>query len=108
MEFSGKKCVPCEGGLEPLSASEVTEYLIKIPGWEASENFDLIKKDYKFKNFADALEFTNKVGKIAEDEGHHPDIELGWGYCNIELQTHAISGLHENDFIVATKIDEIN
>lgn len=77
----------------------------EIPFWALSECGKSIKRSLKFKDFATALQFTNKVAQIAEEENHHPDIMLGWGYCDITLQTHAIGGLHENDFIVATKIN---
>jgi 4a-hydroxytetrahydrobiopterin dehydratase len=107
MTLSDKKCVPCEGGLAPLSAAEVAKLLKTIDGWEVSSDNKLISRNFKFKNFVKALDFVNKVGAIAEEEGHHPDIEFGWGYAKIKLQTHSIGGLHENDFIVAAKINKI-
>ena len=100
-----KKCVPCEGGVTALSDEKVQAYMKEIPFWALSECGKSIKRSLKFKDFATALQFTNKVAQIAEEENHHPDIMLGWGYCDITLQTHAIGGLHENDFIVATKIN---
>ncbi|MDA0781941.1 MAG: 4a-hydroxytetrahydrobiopterin dehydratase [Rickettsiales bacterium] len=107
MAFSNKKCVPCEGGVKPLSQNEVKKLLSEIEGWQTNAEFNSILKDIKFRNFEQALEFVNKVGKIAEEQNHHPDIKMGWGYCSITLQTHSIGGLHENDFIVAAKINEI-
>jgi len=84
------------------------EVLLKqIPGWEISDDAKKISRKFKFKNFAEALAFTNRVGEIAESEGHHPDISLGWGRVAIELTTHAIKGLSENDFIVAAKINSL-
>lgn len=107
MSFLLKKCVPCEAGVTVLSDEKVQTYIKEIPFWEVSERSKSIKRSFKFKDFATALQFTNKVAKIAEEENHHPDIMLGWGYCDITLQTHAIDGLHENDFIVAAKINGI-
>jgi len=107
MNLRNKKCVPCEGGVSPLPVQELGKYLENLNGWKLSDGSKEIRKHFKFKNFAIALKFVNKVGEIAEIEGHHPDIEFGWGYCKIKLSTHSIGGLHENDFIVAAKIDGI-
>ncbi|MDB0054051.1 4a-hydroxytetrahydrobiopterin dehydratase [Candidatus Pelagibacter sp.] len=105
-----KKCVPCEGGSSPLDISEIHKYQRKIDGWDIikdrKEIFFLSKK-FSFKNYAESQKFINKVGKISEDEGHHPDILFGWGYAEIRITTHAIKGLSENDFILATKIDKL-
>jgi len=105
-QLSKKKCVPCEGYERPMSKEEAERRLGAIQGWSLKEG--LIEKEYKFKNFNEALEFVNEVGKIAEEEGHHPEILLGWGKAKIMLWTHAIKGLSENDFILAAKIDKIN
>ncbi|MDE3060971.1 MAG: 4a-hydroxytetrahydrobiopterin dehydratase [Pseudomonadota bacterium] len=102
-----KKCVPCEGGLTPLSSDEAKNMLKEIPGWELADGHKAIKRRFTFKNFVEALAFVNKVGAIAESEGHHPDITFGWGYAEILLWTHAIGGLHENDFIIASKINQL-
>ena len=102
-----KKCVPCEGGISPLSAAEAQKLLADVPGWEFAKEGKAIARKFKFKNFKQALAFVNKVGEVAESEGHHPDITFGWGYADIVLQTHSIGGLHENDFIVASKINNI-
>ncbi len=107
MNLTNKKCVPCEGGVSPILAAELDKYLANASGWTLINNNKEIEKSFKFKNFAKALGFVNEVGKIAEAENHHPDIEFGWGYCRIRLSTHSIGGLHENDFIVAAKIDGI-
>ncbi len=105
-DLKHKKCVPCEGGVKPLTPDEYGSYLRnELSGWA---DFDerWIEKEYKFKNFKEALAFVNKVGDIAESEGHHPDINLhGWNKVKLTLSTHAISGLSENDFILASKID---
>lgn len=105
MSLTDKKCVPCEGGISPFQDKEITEYMKEVSGWETDNQ--KIWKDYSFKNFKEALAFVNKVGELAESEGHHPDITFGWGKVHIELTTHAIKGLSENDFIVAAKIDEL-
>ena len=109
-DLSSKKCTPCEGNIPPFDKSEIHKYLKKVDGWEVKknedENFFLIK-EFKFKNFLDSQNFINKVGEIAEQEGHHPDIWFGWGYAKIKIFTHAIKGLHESDFILAAKIDKV-
>ena len=104
-----KKCVPCEGGVMPFDISEIHKYQKKVDGWDITKDekkiFFLIKK-FSFENFAQSQKFINEVGKISEDEGHHPDIMFGWGYAKINITTHAIKGLSENDFILAAKIDK--
>lgn len=107
-DLTTKHCVPCEGGVDPMIMSDaeaMRNYHVK--DWNISDDVKNIYKEYKFSNFKDALEFVNKVGVIAEVEGHHPDIELGWGRVKITLTTHAIGGLSQNDFIVAAKINKI-
>ena len=105
-----KKCVACEGDTIPFDVSEIHKYQKKVDGWNITKNekeiFFLIKK-FIFKNFLESQKFINDVGKIAEQEGHHPDINFGWGYAEIKITTHAIQGLSENDFILAAKIDLI-
>ncbi len=101
-----KKCIPCEGGVEPLSSDLVSDLLKQVPAWHLETG--KLKRSLIFKNFKAALSFVNNVGKIAEDEGHHPDISIySWNHVDIILYTHAISGLHQNDFIIASKIDEL-
>ncbi len=106
MKLSNKKCVPCSIGAKALSRKEIKQLLGKVKGWKAKWKHH-IEKDFYFKNFKQALDFTNKVGKIAEKEGHHPDIYLSWGKVKVITYTHKINGLHENDFILAAKIDRI-
>ena len=105
-----KKCVPCEGGVLPFDISEIHKYQKKVDGWDVHVNKKKIyffKKKFTFKNFINSQNFINEVGKVSEEEGHHPDISFGWGYAKIIITTHAIEGLSENDFILAAKIDQI-
>ena len=105
-----KKCVPCEGGVIPFDISEIHKYQKKVDGWSLIKNQEeifFLEKEFKFKDFLESQNFVNKVGKISEEEGHHPDIMFGWGYAKIKITTHAIKGLSENDFILAAKIDKI-
>ena len=109
-DLSKKKCVPCEGGILPFDISEIHKYQKKIDGWEVSQNnkkIYFLEKNFIFKNFIDSNNFISKVGKISDEESHHPDIFFGWGYAKIIITTHAIEGLSENDFILAAKIDHI-
>ncbi|HWP61803.1 MAG TPA: 4a-hydroxytetrahydrobiopterin dehydratase [Candidatus Paceibacterota bacterium] len=106
-DLTQKHCVPCEGGVFPLARQESEPMMKEVPGWTLAEDALSISREFKFKNFAEALAFTNKVGAIAEAEGHHPDIALAWGKVGVQLSTHAIGGLSENDFIVAAKINEL-
>ena len=110
-DLAKKKCVPCEGNISPFNVEEIHKYLKQVDGWKVVEDkidgFHLIK-NFKFDNFLQSQEFVNNVGKIAEEEGHHPDLWFGWGYAKIKIFTHAIKGLAESDFILAAKIDEIS
>ena len=106
-ELAQQKCTPCQGGVDPLTEQEATNMLAQTPEWSLIENATKIRREFKFQNFVEALEFTNNIGEIAEQEGHHPDLELGWGYVNVTVQTHKIGGLHENDFIYASKVDAV-
>ena len=110
IDLANKKCVPCEGNIPPFSTDEIHKYLKKVDGWDVKEddqkNYYLIK-EFKFENFKDSQSFINQVGDIAETENHHPDIIFGWGYAKVKIFTHAIKGLAESDFILASKIDKI-
>lgn len=107
MNLTSQKCFSCEGGTKPLTKSEYQQYLDAIVGWNVVGEKQ-IEKDFKFKNFKEALSFVNKVGEIAEREGHHPDIFLhSWRKVKISLMTHAIGGLSINDFILAAKTDQL-
>ena len=105
-----KKCKPCEGGVIPFDISEIHKYQKQVDGWKIIKNekkIYFLEKKFKFKNFLESQNFVNNVGKISEEEDHHPDISFGWGYAKINITTHAIEGLSENDFILAAKIDKI-
>jgi 4a-hydroxytetrahydrobiopterin dehydratase len=106
MSLTTKKCVPCEGGTPSLTEQESNSLLKEIPSWTIKDN--KVYKQFSFKDFVGAIKFINKVADIAEQEGHHPDIKISWNKVDIELWTHAIDGLSENDFIVAAKIEEQN
>ena len=100
-----KTCTPCQGGIPPLTPEEATHYLAQTEGWQLLEGGTLILREYAFSDFRESMDFVQKVGALADHEGHHPDISFGWGYANISLQTKKIKGLHENDFIMAVKIN---
>lgn len=104
--LAGRHCVPCEGGVEPLDAKAVESLRAQVKEWQVVDGHHL-RKAWKFPDFRSALGFVNRVGEVAEAEGHHPDIALGWGRVEITLSTHAARGLTENDFILAAKIDRL-
>ena len=105
--LTSKHCVPCEGGIPALTADEIWPLLEQLDGWTV-EGGKKLKKTYTYPDFVQALAFVNRAGTIAEDEGHHPDLFLTWGKVGVELTTHAIGGLSENDFILAAKLDEVS
>lgn len=109
MNLLEQKCVPCEGGVDPMTKTDAQAMLeFHVKDWVLSQDAKSISKKFEFKNFSEALSFINKVGAIAESEGHHPDINLvDYKFVNIYLTTHAIDGLSQNDFIVAAKINAI-
>jgi 4a-hydroxytetrahydrobiopterin dehydratase len=107
-ELVGKKCVPCEGGVDPISAEAAGPYLAAVEGWSLVHNGERIRREWRVRNFMAAIDFFNAVAELAEDEGHHPDLHLvGYRNVAIEIWTHAIGGLSENDFVLAAKIDRI-
>ncbi len=105
-DLAGRTCVPCTGGVPPLSGPALEELLARLGpnGWRVNAGHHL-EKQYRFPDFASALAFVNRVGAIAEQQGHHPDLELGWGRVAIRIFTHAIDGLTESDFILAARAD---
>ncbi|MEE8171583.1 MAG: 4a-hydroxytetrahydrobiopterin dehydratase [Alphaproteobacteria bacterium] len=107
MDLTQQTCVPCRGGIPPLEPSAAGELLANTPGWELLDEATKIRRDFKLANFAAALDLVNKVGELAESEGHHPDITFGWGHCSVLFYTHKIKGLHQNDFIMAAKVNAL-
>ena len=103
-------CIRDRGGVVPFDISEIHKYQKMVDGWNIikdKKDIYFLEKQFSFKNFLDSHKFVNEVGKISEEEGHHPEITFGWGYAKINITTHAIEGLSENDFILAAKIDKI-
>jgi 4a-hydroxytetrahydrobiopterin dehydratase len=106
MGLADNTCVPCRGGVPPLPNDRVAALLKELdPGWTVTHDGTRIERAYQFKEFSDALAFANRVGNIAEREGHHPDLHIGWGRCRVEIWTHKINGLTESDFYLAAKAD---
>ena len=108
--LSSRKCTPCQVGAHTLKYSKIQEFVKQVPTWKTVEEYGVWKlhKDYEFEDFAQAMKFVNKVADVAEAEGHHPNIWVhDWNKLRLELYTHKIKGLHENDFILATKIDKL-
>ena len=106
MELAEKRCIPCRGGVPPLNHAEIDKLLPQVPGWEVANQHHLMRT-YKFPDFVSALAFVNRVGEVAEEEGHHPDLYLSWGRVEVRIWTHKIDGLTESDFILAAKIDKV-
>ena len=102
------RCTPCCGGIPPMTREEAEKRLNGIPGWDLDEAGTAISRRFSWKTFAEALAFANRVGAIAEEQGHHPTLTVGWGFCRVELKTHKIKGLHDNDFIMATLINGLS
>ena len=104
--LSSKTCVPCRGGVPPLRGRELQALNEQVPGWQVVDEHHL-EREYAFPDFLAALDFVNRIGAIAEQQGHHPDILLAWGKAGVKIWTHKINGLTESDFILAAKIDEV-
>ena len=104
-ELTQMHCVPCEKGTPPLTADEVQRLAANISGWDVTE--EILTRGFRFRNFREAMAFVNRVADLAEEEGHHPDIHISWNRVRLELTTHAIKGLSENDFIMAAKVNEL-
>lgn len=103
--LAAKQCSACHGGVSKLNHEQITQLLPQLAGWQAAGG--KLSRGFSFKNFVESIEFVNRIGRLAEEEGHHPDISFGWGYVEVELWTHAAGGLTENDFILAAKIDRL-
>jgi 4a-hydroxytetrahydrobiopterin dehydratase len=107
-DLTQKRCVPCEGGVAPLSRAEAEALMKQLDlAWKLADDSKSIRREWKFKNFYHTMSFVNAVAHIANIEDHHPDLEVGYGYCRMTFNTHAIGGLSENDFICAAKVDAI-
>ena len=106
-DLASLECVPCRGGVPPLGGDEIEKLVSQLQDWEVVREHHL-RKFYEFNDFREALDFVNRVGEVAEEQGHHPDISFGWGGAEITIWTHKIDGLTESDFILAAKIDKIN
>ena len=107
-ELAKKRCVPCEGGVDAYTPDIAADMMKELSGdWMLVDDAHLLVKECRFKDFKEAMLFANKVAEIAEEENHHPELNIAWGSVSIELATHAIGGLSENDFILAAKIDQI-
>ncbi len=110
-ELAQRTCVPCRGGVPPMPRADAETLLAQLGGgWElaeVSQGVSGLRKTYRFKDFAEALDFVNRIGALAEEQGHHPDIALSWGRAVVDVWTHKIKGLTESDFIFAAKCDEI-
>ena len=106
-ELATKECVPCKDGTPPLKGQALKEFQQKLGGGWQVVNEDHLEKEFTFKDFRQALDFTNKVGELAEEQGHHPDIYLAWGKVKVTIWTHKIDGLTESDFVLAAKIEEL-
>ncbi|WP_169972721.1 4a-hydroxytetrahydrobiopterin dehydratase [Tautonia rosea] len=107
-QLTKKRCLPCEGGVPPLTSDEAIALALQVEGWSITPDGKLIRREWTVKNFMAAIDFFNKVAALAEDDGHHPDLHLvGYRKVAIELTTHAIGGLSENDFILAAKINQL-
>ena len=107
MSLAEKTCIPCREGAPRLALAEVRDYMKDAPGWEANEDATRITRTFTFADFANAQVLAKAIGALCEDEGHHAELTVGWGYCRVMFQTHKIRGLHENDFIMAAKVDRL-
>ena len=107
-DLTAKHCVPCEGGVPPVTGDALQRYLQAVPGWQLTPDGKRLRREWRVKDFATGLDFFHRVGQLAEQEDHHPDLHLtGYRYLAIEISTHSIGGLSENDFILAAKIDKL-
>ena len=110
INLAAGKCIPCRGGDLPLTESEIADLMLHIPQWQTTmqDGVPRLQRTFKFSNYAQAVEFTNRIAVIAEEEDHHPLIVLEWGKVTIQWWTHVVKGLHRNDFIMAAKTDELH
>ena len=106
-DLLSKTCTPCRGGIAPLTKAEAEGYLPQAPGWAFVDDGRGIERSFNFRNFKEAMDFVAKIGSLSETEGHHPEISFGWGWAKVSWQTKKIKGLHENDFIMAAKTNQL-
>ena len=102
-----RPCTPCRGGVSPLTPNECASYLAEVPDWELRNEARIVARRFRFPDYRTALAFTNAVSALAEETWHHPELVLGWGYCEVSLTTRKIGGLHESDFVMAARIDAL-
>lgn len=107
MTLIAKTCVPCQAGTTPMTHEQAQALMPQVPNWQLADSTKRIVRCFKTADFAQSLAFVNAIGELAEEEGHHPDIMFGWGYVTVEIFTHKIGGLHENDLILAAKINQL-
>jgi 4a-hydroxytetrahydrobiopterin dehydratase len=103
-----KTCTPCRGGIPPLTRDQAEHLRTEAPEWQLLDEARRLERSFRFRNFREALTFVQQVGELAEAEGHHPDVCFGWGFATVSLRTKKIKGLHENDFVMAAKIDRVS
>ncbi len=107
MSLKDKNCIPCRGGVPPMTAEAARAILSAVPAWELNHAGTRLSRTFKFPDFLQAQAFAVKVGNISDAEGHHPELTYSWGYCTVVFYTHKIGGLHENDFIMAAKVNAL-
>lgn len=107
-DLAGRRCVPCRGGVPPLGPEEVSRLQTAVPDWSVASDGKRLVRRFAFRDYARAFDLVARVSVLAEAEGHHPDVCFGWGYAEFSLTTHAIGGLHENDVVLAAKIDRLS
>lgn len=107
VDLEARVCTPCRGGIPPLTPDEAKAYLVSTPDWVLVENATWLEHTFKLPSYTETLAFVQRVGELAEREGHHPVITFGWGFCTVRTQTSKIKGLHQNDFILAAKISAL-
>ncbi|MEX0730054.1 MAG: 4a-hydroxytetrahydrobiopterin dehydratase [Aquisalimonadaceae bacterium] len=108
MDLSSKTCTPCQGGIDPMKPEEAADMLGQVPRWELTHEATRLERTFRFSNFLEAKQFVDRVSDLAEGENHHPDVSFGWGYATVVIWTHKIGGLHENDFIFASKTNRLD
>lgn len=106
-ELTAKTCTPCKGGIPPMPREEAEKYQQQVPDWDLVDDAKKITRTFRFKGYRPTVDFVNKIADLADQENHHPDIFFGYGICRVDINTHKIKGLHENDFILAAKINDL-